>query len=60
MDPSTIAFIYIKYCQPIFCYGLETLFIGKTKLKEFKSRQSTVIKTMYIYQNIQDQKFWLQ
>jgi hypothetical protein len=44
MDPLTLSKIYSIYCQPVFNYGLELLFISKSKLKQYDSAQATLIK----------------
>ena len=45
LAPKVIASIYKTYCQPIITYCVEALQIGKTKLKEYDSRQATLVKT---------------
>lgn len=42
--PRTIAFIYKQFCQSIFKYGLEVLFLSNKKIDNFNIRQNILIK----------------
>ncbi len=44
LDPVVIGFIYKQFCQSIFRYGLECLYLTATKLHEFDIRQNILIK----------------
>jgi hypothetical protein len=44
LSPITIGFIYKQYCQSIFRYGLECLFLTSSKLNEYNIRQNLMIK----------------
>jgi hypothetical protein len=44
LSPNSISFIYKQYCQSIFRYGLECLYISKSKLNEYNTRQNILLK----------------
>lgn len=44
VNPMTIAYLYKQYCQAIFKYGLEILYINKSDLDAYNKRQNILIK----------------
>ena len=44
LSPYNIAFIFKQFCQSIFRYGLECLYLPAYKLKEFDIRQNILLK----------------
>ena len=44
LNPRTIAFIYKQYCQSLFKFGFENLFLSKDKLNILNKRQNILIK----------------
>ena len=46
LSPFTIAFLYKQFCQSIFKYGLETLYIKKSFLNLLNVRQNILIKNV--------------
>jgi hypothetical protein len=44
LSPHSIAFIYKQYCQSIFRYGLECLYLPDYKLNEYNVRQNILLK----------------
>lgn len=45
IDPTCLGFIYKQFCQSISLYGLEVLYVNKTTLKQFDTRQGILIKS---------------
>ena len=44
LNPKTIAFLYKQFCQSIFRYGLDNLFVNNNQLLNFNTRQNILIK----------------
>ncbi|CAF1095476.1 unnamed protein product [Brachionus calyciflorus] len=44
MSPNLVSFLYKTYCQSIFQYVLDNIYMSETKLKEFDTRQNLLIK----------------
>ena len=44
LSPHSIGFVYKQYCQSIFKYGLECLYLPDYKLKEYNIRQNILLK----------------
>jgi hypothetical protein len=44
LNPETIAFLYKQFCQSIFRYGLDNLFVNNNHLLNFNTRQNMLIK----------------
>jgi hypothetical protein len=44
VNPMTMAYLYKQYCQAIFKYGLELLYINKSDLDAYNKRQNILIK----------------
>ena len=40
LNPKTIAYIYKTYCQSIFNYGLESLYMTEKELESYKTNYS--------------------
>ncbi|RNA02401.1 hypothetical protein BpHYR1_045385 [Brachionus plicatilis] len=45
--PGLVGFLYKQYCQSIFRYHLDLVFVGETKLGELDIRQNLLIKRMF-------------
>jgi hypothetical protein len=44
LSPHSIAFVYKQYCQSIFRYGLECLYLTDKKINEYNTRQNNMLK----------------
>ena len=44
LNPKTIAFLYKQFCQSIFRYGLDNLFVNNNQLLNYNTRQNILIK----------------
>ena len=44
INPFCLGFIYKQFCQSIFVYGLELIYLNKRLLGHFQSRQGVIIK----------------
>jgi len=44
LSPFSIGFIYKQYCQSIFSYGLECMYLPAYKQNEYNIRQNILIK----------------
>ncbi|RNA36685.1 hypothetical protein BpHYR1_040856 [Brachionus plicatilis] len=45
--PGLVCFLYKQFCQSIFRYHLDLVFVGETKLGELDIRQYLLIKRMF-------------
>ncbi|RMZ99984.1 hypothetical protein BpHYR1_002046, partial [Brachionus plicatilis] len=43
-SPDLLGFLYKQFCQSIFRYHLDTVWIGADKLSEFETRQNLLLK----------------
>ncbi|RNA42677.1 hypothetical protein BpHYR1_013425 [Brachionus plicatilis] len=43
-SPDLVGFLYKQFCQSIFRYHLDTVWIGADKLSEFETRQNLLLK----------------
>ncbi|CAF0727404.1 unnamed protein product [Brachionus calyciflorus] len=44
LNPFLVSFLFKTYCQSIFKYVLDNVFISESKLKEFEIRQNLLVK----------------